>query len=109
MTEQPNIKALDEIHGSLQKVLEKEGFYSAVESAKKTLKMMPYDFRIQLFMADTLYKWGEDLEKKNDLMSKEKFQQAHDLYFDIFQRNPNFAQFNNVSSKKRLCIKKLYG
>jgi hypothetical protein len=107
MTEQPNIKALDEIHRSLQKDLEKEGYCFAVESAKKALKMMPYDFKIQFFMADTLYKWGEDLENKNDLTSKEKFQQAYDLYFDIFQRNPNFAYLNGVSEKKRGCVKKL--
>jgi len=106
--EQNSKKQVEKIYVNLQQILEKDGFSSAIESANKTLEQKSYDFQIQLFIADTLYKWGLNLEEKKDPNSKEKFQQAYDLYSDIFVKNPNFAYLNSVSEKKRECKKKLF-
>jgi len=107
MTEESIIKKeTEEIYNNLQKTLEKDDYHSTIDFAKKTLELRPYDVRVQLFIADVLYKWGKNLEEKKDPESKEKFKQAFNLYDMILQKHPNIFYLSHAQNRKLECSKK---
>jgi tetratricopeptide (TPR) repeat protein len=78
------------------------GYSFAIKFAEKALELRPDNFLIKLFIADTFYEWGLDIQ------DKEKLKKAFDQYDRIFQENPNFAYFHHITDRKLECNKKLW-
>jgi len=78
------------------------GYSFAIQHAKKASELRPENMLIKLFIADTFYMWGLDIK------DSEKLEKVWNLYNMIFQENPVFSYFHDVTERKLRCIKKLW-